>query len=68
MTRQIAGRFDIPKPNQTIDSVPGDYGIPILGHTLKFLLNPRGSVKEIYKKYGEVSKVNIIAIRNRNND
>ena len=59
MTRMIAGRFNIPKPNQKIDSVPGDYGIPILGHTLKFLLNPRGSVKEIYEKYGEVSKVSI---------
>lgn len=59
MTRMIADRFEIPKPNNDIDTVPGDYGLPIIGHTLKFLLDPRGSVKEIFKKYGEVTKVNI---------
>lgn len=50
---------EIPSPNQIIDTVPGTYGLPLLGHTVKFLKDPRGAVKEMYELYGSVCRISI---------
>lgn len=38
---------------------PGDNGLPLIGHTLAFVANPRAMAADHYKRYGEVSRVNI---------
>lgn len=38
---------------------PGDNGFPLIGHTLAFVKNPRAMAADRYRRYGEVSRINI---------
>lgn len=38
---------------------PGDNGLPLVGHTLSFVANPRAMAADRFKRFGEVSRVNI---------
>jgi cytochrome P450 len=38
---------------------PGDNGFPLIGHTLAFVRNPRAMAADRYRRYGEVSRINI---------
>lgn len=43
--------------NEKLDGIPGDYGPPLIGHTLTYLKDPLPFAQERYKKYGAISKV-----------
>lgn len=49
--------------NRNLDSIPGDYGLPVLGHTVPFLKDPFVWAQQQYKDYGPVSKACIIGGR-----
>lgn len=38
---------------------PGDNGFPLIGHTLSFVANPRALAAARYRRFGEVSRINI---------
>jgi len=44
------------RENQSLDHLPGSFGWPFIGHTFKFLANPKASQDEMYAKYGTVIK------------
>ena len=44
----------IPKDNTSIDHIPGEYGLPIVGNTLKLLKNPRKVSDYMYRTYGPI--------------
>ena len=46
----------------TVDlpNIPGNYGLPIIGHMVDFVKDLRGMVDNNIKKYGTVSKLNIM--------
>ncbi len=51
-------------PNNTnLDHIPGDYGLPFLGHTIRYLKDPLPWAQERYKQYGELSKVSTTGTR-----
>ncbi len=43
--------------NYKLDNIPGDYGPPLIGHTLTYLKDPLPFAQDRYKKYGALSKV-----------
>ncbi len=50
----------IHEPNeQKLDHLPGDYGLPIVGHSLQYLKDPFPWAQEQYQKYGPLSRINI---------
>ena len=40
-----------------LDHIPGDYGLPVLGHTFTYLKDPLPWAQERYRRYGPVSRV-----------
>jgi cytochrome P450 len=40
-----------------LDDIPGDYGLPILGHSLRYLRDPLPWAQQRYQQYGPLSKV-----------
>lgn len=44
--------------NRNLDHLPGDYGYPLIGHTVQFLKDPFVWANDQYKKYGLLSRVN----------
>ncbi|MEM6581422.1 MAG: cytochrome P450 [Pseudomonadota bacterium] len=44
------------KDNTHLNHIPGSYGLPILGDTFQFVLNPFDVMDAHYEKYGAVSK------------
>jgi len=55
---RIATRSDnLPeKENQNLDALPGSYGWPIIGDTFKLLADPKGSLFDAHRQYGNVVK------------
>lgn len=49
--------------NTKLDDIPGDAGLPILGHTIPFLADPLKWAQKQYKKYGPVVKVNTMGMK-----
>lgn len=48
----------INQPNcDALDHIPGDYGLPIIGHTFSYLKDPLPWAQERYKKHGLLQKV-----------
>jgi len=47
------------KDNTNLDHIPGSYGLPLIGDTFKFVLNPFEVLDAHYKKYGAVSKTSM---------
>lgn len=49
----------IHEPNNTkLDHIPGDWGMPVLGHTIEFFNEPVLWAQRNYKKYGPLVKLN----------
>ncbi len=60
MATQSVTNYDdyIHEPNCTnLDHIPGDYGLPVIGHTLTYLKDPFPWALERYKEFGPVSRV-----------
>ncbi len=47
------------KDNTKLDHIPGRYGLPLLGETFRFVLQPFEVLDEHYRKYGPVSKASL---------
>jgi len=58
-TSAVAAYGDyIHQPNcEKLDHIPGDFGLPVLGHTFSYLKDPLPWTQERYKKYGLLQKV-----------
>lgn len=48
--------------NTNLSNIPGDTGLPILGHTIPFLKDPLKWAQQQYKKYGPVMKVRTLGL------
>lgn len=54
----------INQPNcMDLDHIPGDYGLPIIGHTFSYLKDPLPWAQERYKKHGLLQKVSTTGTR-----
>ena len=49
--------------NRNLDGLPGRFGIPFVGDSIKFLKDPYDWAKDQYENYGPISKVNILGGR-----
>lgn len=66
MTAPATSDYDsyIHEPNnQQLDHIPGEYGLPILGQTIPFLLDPYAWAKRQHQKYGLLTRVNTAGSR-----
>jgi len=43
--------------NKNLDHIPGDYGLPLLGHTIEYLKDPFPWAMDRYKRFGPVNRV-----------
>ena len=60
MATPVTTNYDdyIHEPNCTkLDHIPGDFGLPLIGHTFTYLKDPLPWCQERYKKYGPLQKV-----------
>lgn len=49
----------INEPNNTnLDHIPGDWGLPLVGHTLDFFKDPVAWTQKAYKQHGPLVKLN----------
>ncbi|MFT7687906.1 MAG: cytochrome P450 [Candidatus Azotimanducaceae bacterium] len=46
--------------NRNLDDLPGNYGWPIIGNTLKLLNDPKGTQNEFFQKYGKVIRIDAL--------
>jgi cytochrome P450 len=54
----------INQPNATnLDHIPGDYGLPLLGHTIGYLKDPLIWAQERYKKHGLLQRISTTGAR-----
>jgi cytochrome P450 len=49
--------------NRSLDHIPGDYGLPVIGHTLRLINDPFIWAQEQHRKYGFLSKISSIGTR-----
>lgn len=49
--------------NMNLEGIPGDMGLPVIGHSHQYYVDPFAFAQEQYKKYGVVSRVNILSGR-----
>lgn len=54
------------KPNGEIRSIPGDYGLPVVGHSFQFINDFPKFVKSRVRRYGLVFKTSALMIRTIN--
>jgi cytochrome P450 len=47
------------KDNKNLSHIPGSYGLPLLGDTFRFVINPFEVLDGHYKKYGPVFKASL---------
>lgn len=47
------------KDNKKLDHLPGKYGLPLIGYTFPFLVEPYNVLDQIYKNYGPISKASL---------
>ena len=54
----------IHQPNATeLDHIPGDYGLPLIGHTFSYLKDPLIWTQERYKQFGLLQRVQTTGVR-----
>jgi len=54
----------IHEPNNTkLDHIPGDYGLPLIGHTIAIFKDPVQWAQQAYKNYGPVLKTSHLGIK-----
>lgn len=46
--------------NRNLDSLPGNYGWPVIGNTFKLLKDPKAAQDEFFQKYGKVIRVDAL--------
>jgi cytochrome P450 len=49
--------------NNNLSMIPGDYGLPVIGHSHKFFADPFLWAQSRYRKYGPISVVNVLSGR-----
>lgn len=49
--------------NNNLDHIPGDYGLPVIGHTIGYLKDPLPWAQERYKKFGPLQRVSSTGLR-----
>ncbi len=47
------------KDNHKLDHLPGKYGMPLVGYTFPFLVDPYGVLDKMYNNYGPISKASL---------
>ncbi|HCS28220.1 MAG TPA: cytochrome P450 [Spongiibacteraceae bacterium] len=47
------------KDNKKLDHLPGKYGLPLIGYTFPFLVEPYNVLDQIYKSYGPICKASL---------
>jgi cytochrome P450 len=47
------------RDNKQLSHIPGSYGLPLLGRTFQFVINPYRVLDENYRKYGPVHKASL---------
>ena len=47
------------KDNKQLSHIPGSYGLPVLGRTFPFVINPYRVLDEGYRRYGPVHKASL---------
>src|SRR5210317_1960618 len=47
------------KDNKKLSHIPGNYGLPLLGKTFSFVVNPYQVLDNNYRRYGPVSKASL---------
>ena len=47
------------KDNKNLGHIPGTYGLPLIGHTFPFVMNPYKVLDENFRKYGPVFKASL---------
>lgn len=47
-----------PKENRDLEHIPGDYGLPLLGHTLTFVTDPE-KLSERLSRYGHIYRTSV---------
>ena len=53
-----------PLPTQSqLRAVPGDKGLPLIGHTLSFMRDPIGLMRKRYDQYGPVSWTSVFGLK-----
>jgi cytochrome P450 len=45
--------------NTHLGHIPGDYGLPVLGHTIRYLKEPFSLIEEKHRAYGDVFKIGL---------
>ncbi len=54
----------IHQPNATnLDHIPGDYGLPLVGHTFSYIKDPMIWAQQRYKKYGPLQRIATTGVR-----
>ena len=47
------------KDNRDLGHIPGRYGLPLVGNTFRFVINPYGVLDDNFRKYGPVFKASL---------
>ena len=47
------------RDNKNLSHIPGSYGLPVLGRTFQFVINPYRVLDENYHRYGPVHKASL---------
>ena len=47
------------KDNKKLSHIPGSYGLPLIGRTFQFVMNPFEVLDNSYRRYGPVSKASL---------
>ena len=47
------------KDNKHLEHIPGSYGLPVIGNTFRFVLNPYEVLDENFRRYGPVFKASL---------
>jgi cytochrome P450 len=47
------------RDNKQLSHIPGSYGLPVLGRTFQFVINPYRVLDENYRRYGPVHKASL---------
>ena len=48
------------RENGSLDHLPGDYGWPLIGHTIAMLRNPRRMQRELHQRFGNVFRTSVL--------
>ena len=56
-----AQSYVVAKPNRDLSMIPGSYGLPLIGHTFKFIDDNLTNTLENYHRYGSVFRLSLVA-------